>query len=198
MHVRSLGPLIFALLAPGLAAAAGEKPPPGEPPPGDGTPAEGDVLSDAEVLGIVAAINAGEISTGEQAQRKAESAAAREFAARMVAEHTAVGEQLAALANRLGLAPAPSKVSTYVAGTAAHILTATEPYTGASYDVLYVDGQLYLHSLAVGLVDWLSTEAAAPELRAALLEARPYIVEHLDAAAALRQELGDPPETFVK
>lgn len=197
MNARLLSLALAGLLVPGLAVgAAAEDPGPIDPPPSDGGNA--DVLSDAEVLGILQVANAGEIATGEQAQRKAESAAVREFGARMVAEHSALDEQLATLAAQLGLAPTPSKVSAWLEGTADHILTATEPYSGASYDVLYTDGQLFLHSTVVGLADWLSTEAESPELRSAILAARPIILDHLDAATALRQELGDPPETFVK
>ena len=170
----------------------------GEPPPeGNGSTGDGD-LTDAEILGVLHVANQGEISTGEQAQRKAESAAVRDFGARMVAEHTALDESLKALGAQLGVAPAPSDVSAWLQGTAEHIETATEPYTGASYDVLYTDGQLFLHATVTGLLDWFASEADAPELRDAINAARPTILDHLQSATELRNQLGDPPAPLVK
>jgi putative membrane protein len=197
MPRRSLAFALVALLAPALAPADARAPDAGEPPPG-GTTDRGGVLSDAEIVGILHTANLGELATGKQAQAQGESPAVRDFGARMVAEHSALDEQLLALARQLGVSPAASKVSEWLQGTADHIRTATEPYSGASYDVLYIDGQLYLHATVAGLTDWLATEAEAPELRAAIDAARPKILDHLQSATSIRNALGNPPVPLQK
>jgi putative membrane protein len=192
MHARLLSLALLGLIAPVLGGA-GPVPDNAATPPSDGMPEQTDVLSDAEILGILQAANRGEVALGEQAQRRGQSQAVRDFGARMVAEHSALDEQLTAFANQLGLAPAPSEVSQWLEGMADHIVTHLEPYSGQAYDVFSTGGQIFLHSTVAALLDWLSTEAENPDLRAALNMARPGILGHLRAAIDVRESLGDPP-----
>jgi predicted outer membrane protein len=145
------------------------------------------VLSPAQVVGVAAALNTGEIEAGTLAQGKAVSTAAKDYASMMVTMHTAAQQRQAAL----GVAPAPSPEQMTVTTMAATALQNLQTLpAGPSFDTAYLESQVLMHTNARNLIDnlLLPNAANAPALRDELTRTRGEVVAHLTQAMAL---LGD-------
>jgi putative membrane protein len=145
-------------------------------------------LSEAQVVGLAAALNNGEIAAGTIASGKATAASVKNFAAMMVTMHTAANER----AKALGIAPADSapqnEVETMAASVAA---TLQSTAAGAGFDSTYIETQVVMHTAALSAFDrMLLPNAKTPALVADLQTARSEVVTHLAQAQALRSDAG--------
>ncbi|MDB4972049.1 MAG: hypothetical protein JWN48_390 [Myxococcaceae bacterium] len=141
------------------------------------------VLSEAQVVGVAAAINAGEIGAAMVAQGKATTAAARDYAAMMIEMHTAAQQRQTAL----GITPTTSPQQTTVMTMASQTLqTLQSTPAGPGFDVTYLQSQVTMHNSALSLIDSvLLPSASTPALRAELTRARGEVVMHLTLAQGL-------------
>ena len=144
-------------------------------------------LTDNQVVGIVSAINAGEIQAGMVAAMKATNPAVDSYAGSMVTMHTAAQTQLTAL-NIPVAASAQQTTLMMQANTLKQTLDATP--AGAQFDQLYIESQVTMHSMALQLFDnTLLNEAATPALRTTLNTARGQVQMHYDQAVQIRNQL---------
>src|SRR2546430_1839127 len=67
--------------------------------------------TDPEIAHIVVTANAIDIEAGELAKAKSKNKQIRDFASRMITDHTGVNKQAVDLANRLGVIPKDNAVS---------------------------------------------------------------------------------------
>src|SRR5262245_16763102 len=73
--------------------------------------AQGTMPSDAEIAGIVVAANTIDIDAGKVAQSKASKKEVKEFAERMITDHTGSNKQATALVKKLKVKPEDSDAS---------------------------------------------------------------------------------------
>lgn len=149
-------------------------------------------LDDAEIAHIAVTANAIDIELAELALERGRDERVREFAARMITDHTAVNEQAAALADRLGVTPRDNAVSQSLregAEAATQTLGAAE---GAGFDRAYMDREVEYHRAVLQALDeTLIPNTSNGELRALLEQARGAVAAHLAHAEELRKGLGN-------
>lgn len=148
-------------------------------------------LSDAEVAHVAVTANAIDIELGKLAQARTGNDAVRQFASTMISDHTAVNQQAAALAGRLGVTPSDNAVSASLLSGAAEAKKAIDPLKGAALDRAYMDREVAYHQAVLDALDGLlipTTENS--ELKKLLTDVRPAIAAHLEHARRVRNTLG--------
>lgn len=148
-------------------------------------------LNDAQIAHIAVTANAIDVEMGELAERRASDERVQEFAGRMMTDHTAVNEQAAALAERLGVTPEDNEVSRSLragADAAKRDLEALEPN---DFDLAYMEREVAYHRAVLEALDeTLIPSTSNAELRTLLEQARGAVAAHLSHAEGLREVLG--------
>ena len=126
-----------------------------------------------------------EIQLGQLAAQQAENAEVQQFAQRMVDDHTRSSQQLATIAQQVGVTPPQQP------GPAHQLeLLALQQKSGQEFDQSYVIGQIRAHQQAVELFRFASEGAQNEELRNFATENLPTLQEHLQMALQLGQQVG--------
>jgi putative membrane protein len=166
-----------------LALAACETTPP--PPPDLNNP-----LLAPGFLAQASSANQFEIQSSQLALQASQNAAVRNFANVIIAEHTQLGQRVAAIAASeklppppLGLLPADQAVldQLHAAGT------------GYGFDQAYQQAQITAHQNAIGLMQNYAASGDVTVLRSAAAEAVPMMQRHLQMAQSLVLTPPPPP-----
>lgn len=148
----------------------------------------GPSLSDAHIIAIFDASSAADSSMAALAATKG-SAAVRELAKRMLADHHAMRVDIATLARRMGVTPDLPPGDTYSAEAGQALQRLTSTPQGRDFDKGYVDREIEAH---LDMLE-ISTEAMAiardTELKQFIQLTAPAIERHLDAVQALQKQL---------
>jgi putative membrane protein len=145
------------------------------------TPAQ-PAMTDAQFVQNVVNATAFEVQSSQLAPRHAHAQAVKEFAARMVRDHTQAAAQLTALLPSLSItAPSPT-LDTAQQTT----LDALRTANGAAFDTAYASAQLQAHQQAVSLFENYSSTAAAGPLKDFANNTLPTLREHLSMAQGLQ------------
>lgn len=151
---------------------------------------DGGVHSDAQVLGVLDALDATEIARSKIALAKATRDDVKDLATMMLTEHTAAAERLKTLCQQKGLASEPSQSSADVEEDAESFTTRLEDRSGAAFDRAYVESEIMTHAKARSTIDHvLSNAVVDPDLRAMLDELREVAGAHLEHAQTVRRAL---------
>lgn len=153
-------------------------------------------LTDPEVAHVAVTANSIDIDMAKFAQTRTSNAAVKQFASTMITDHTAVNEQAAALAKKLGVTPADNAVSQSLESGAKQARATLEPLRGKAFDRAYMDREVAYHQAVLDAIDKVlipTTENA--ELKQLLTAVRPAVATHLEHAKQLRTELGAAPRT---
>jgi putative membrane protein len=132
---------------------------------------------------LAKAIQAGvaEVRLGELALEKGQSDDVRDFAQRMVQDHTAANQRLLSLAETAGATPPMEMDEKHQA-----MLEQLSQVSGEQFDRLYMEGQVQDHQAAVALFSSEATQPKGP-VDALAGELLPALRQHLDMA----QEISD-------
>jgi putative membrane protein len=150
----------------------------------------GRVQSDAQIAQVALTANTGEIAQGMLAQTSATNADVKTFASLMVTDHTAANQRVQALAQQLGITPAPSGVSVQLQSESDAIVAQLQMLSGAAFDTAYVTAQVTVHTRVLALIDDMLLPAAqAAEVKAELTTMRASVVMHLSVAQQLQAQL---------
>lgn len=176
----------FAIL---LAAAAVSPVLAQQPPSGPGTPGSpGAVNSDHKIDSsdrgfIDDAAKAGhfEIETSKLALKKSGSAEVKQFAQRMIDDHTKVGQELGQLASKKGV-EAPTEPSLMQKGK-----LKTLDLRDDGFDKAYADDAVSAHESAVELFEKASKDAKDADVKAFAAKNLPALQEHLKMAQQLQK-----------
>jgi putative membrane protein len=142
--------------------------------------------TDRESVAIAQAANQGEIETSQPAVQRAQSPAVRQFAERMVADHTAANQRLLAL----GIAPQENEQSRRVTQSARQMGQALEQFPPHAYDRAYMDAQIALHQYTLTMLEsYLIPSSRSGRLRTLLEEMRGTVAAHLEQARQIRGTL---------
>ncbi len=146
--------------------------------------------NDAQIAAIVVAANQVDIDAGKQAQSKAASAEVKDFAKRMVTDHSGVNRQATALVTKLHVTPEDSPTSTGLKSSGAQTLKKLASLKGSDYDRAYVDNEVTYHQTVLDALDkTLIPNAKNEELKALLVKVRPAFVAHLEHAKHIQASL---------
>lgn len=151
---------------------------------------QGSELDDARIAHVAVTANAIDVEMGELAKERARDARVRQFAERMVTDHTGVNEQAAALAQRLGVTPAANSISRSLREDAAAARRKLEGTATEGFDRAYIEHEVAYHRAVLNALDETLIPATRnAELKQLLEQARGAVAAHLGHAEELRQAL---------
>lgn len=146
--------------------------------------------TDAQIAHVAVTANAIDVEMGEIARRRASDQRVREFAGRMITDHTAVNEQAAALAGRLGVTPEDNAISRSLRAGAKAAADTLEAAPAAEFDRDYMKHEVEYHRAVLEALDeTLIPGTENGELRTLLEQARGAIAAHLAHAEELHANL---------
>jgi putative membrane protein len=147
-------------------------------------------LSDPEVAHVAVTANSIDSTLARLAESRAGNREVRQFAGTMITDHTAVNQQAAALATRLGVTPKDNAVSQSLLKGAAEARAALEPLRGRTFDRAYMEREVAYHQAVLDALDGLLIPTTSnPELKQLLESVRPAIAAHLAHAKQLSSAL---------
>lgn len=147
-------------------------------------------LTEAQIAHVAVTANAIDAELAELAQGRASSPEVVRFAQTMIADHTAVNEQAAALAQRLGVTPQGNDVSASLRDDANAARAQLQALRGSAFDRAYMEREVAYHQAVLDALDTVLIPGASnAELKALLTGVRPAIVAHLEHARMLRASL---------
>ena len=148
-------------------------------------------VNDAQIAAIVVAANQVDIDAGNFAKSRSGSAEVKEFAQRMVTDHTGVLKSAGDLVTKLKVTPEPNPTSQSLTKGGADNIAALTKLKGAEFDKAYIDHEVTYHETVLNAVDkTLIPNAQNAELKALLVKVRPAFVAHLEHAKKVQAELG--------
>jgi len=164
--------LSIVLVAPALAFAHGNGP------------------SDAQIAHIVVTANQIDVEAGKIAKSRSKNKEVQGFAQQMITDHTAVNQQAAALAKKLGVTPEDNDTSKSLKKGAQDSAAKLKTLSGAQFDKAYVDQEVAYHQAVLDAIDKVLVPSAHnAELKSLIEKVRPAIQAHLDHARHLQASL---------
>lgn len=143
--------------------------------------------TDPQILGIVLAADQIDIDYGKIALRKSKNKATREFAQRMITDHSAVQKSVIELAAKLGVKEAASPTSDGLKKGAVDVIAKLQSLKGKEFDKFYMDNEVAYHKTVTDAVDSvLIPSAQNAELKSALQGAQPLFLKHLEHARMIQ------------
>lgn len=147
------------------------------------------ILSDANVIATFNTIDHGEIETAQLVRQKASSAAVRNYAERMEAEHTAMLRQRQELASRLNIQPESPRLAVAIRKTQQKVMEELRSKSGSDLDRAYLEYQTTRHEQAMWMAAETARSANNAQLRQHLIEARPSLQSHSAAARSVEYQV---------
>lgn len=148
-------------------------------------------VTDAQIASIVVTANQVDIDAGKLAEAKASREDVREFAKRMVTDHTGVNKQATDLATALNLTPQDNPTSQSLKAGGEQNLAKLKNLSGDAFDKAYIDREVAYHEQVLDAVDkTLIPNAQNAELKALLLKGRPVFAAHLEHVKRIQATIG--------
>lgn len=146
--------------------------------------------NDAQIAAIVVVANQVDVDAGKFAAAASQSSAVRDFATKMVTDHTAVNRSAVALVTKLKVTPETNDTSKALQAGGDKNLAHLRTLSGAALDRAYVDHDVAYHEQVIAAIDTaLIPNAQNAELKALLVQVRPAFIEHLHHAKRLQASL---------
>ena len=146
--------------------------------------------NDAQIAAIVVTANQVDIDAGKLAVSKSTDKSVKEFAQRMITDHTGVNKAATDLVTKLKVKPEENSTSKSLQKSGDETLKRLNGLKGAAFDKAYVDNEVTYHQTVLDALDkTLIPSATNAELKALLVKVRPAFVAHLDHAKHLQATL---------
>ena len=121
-----------------------------------------------------------EVQSSQLALERSQNQAVQEFAQMMITDHTAVNEELAALAQAKGLT-----VPGEIMGPPAQHMAAVQAAEGDNFDSTYMQHQLQAHQETIMMFQAEAQNGSDPDLRAFAEKTLPALNAHLQHAQSI-------------
>ena len=139
--------------------------------------------NDAQIAAIVVTANQVDIDAGKLAASRSGNKEVKEFAQRMVTDHTGVNKAATELVTRLKVRPEGNATSKSIKEAGDRNLAKLRALSGAAFDKAYIDNEVAYHQQVLDALDKVLIPGATnAELKALLVKVRPAFVAHLEAA----------------
>jgi putative membrane protein len=146
--------------------------------------------TDVQIAAIVVTANQVDIDAGKLAASKSHTKDVREFAERMITDHTGVNKSAVDLVTKLKITPEDNPTSQSLKSGGDQNLHNLQSLKGAAFDKAYVDHEVAYHEQVLDAVDKvLIPSATNAELKALLVKVRPAFVAHLEHAKRVQASL---------
>ena len=148
-------------------------------------------VTDPQIAAIVVAANQVDIDAGNLAKERATDPRVKEFAQRMITDHSGVNQAASDLVGKLGVTPEPNPTSQQLTSDGEAKLAELQGQSGAAFDRAYIANEVAYHQAVLDAIDQtLIPSAQNGELKALLEQTRPAVQAHLDHARQLQTSLG--------
>ena len=139
--------------------------------------------NDAQIASIVVTANQVDIDAGKLAQSTSSNKDVKEFANRMVTDHTGVNKQAVDLVTKLKVTPQDNATSQSLKSGGEQNVANLKKMSGKAFDKAYIDHEVTYHEQVLDALDkTLIPNAKNDELKALLVKVRPAFVAHLEHA----------------
>lgn len=146
--------------------------------------------SDANIAAIVLAANSTDISYAKLVPARAQAQAIKDFAARMLTDHTAVDRSVRDLLDRLKLEPEENTTSLDFRDESTTKRDLMRELDGRAFDSTYIANEVSYHTKLLDALDKvLIPDAKNPQLKQALTQIRPAVAAHLAHAQRVQTAL---------
>ena len=153
--------------------------------------ASAQAINDAQIASIVVTANQVDIDAGKLAQSSSANAKVKEFAQRMITDHTGVNKSAVDLVTKLKVTPQDNPTSQSLKSGGESNLANLKKLKGAAFDNAYIEHEVAYHQQVLDAVDKiLIPDAKNEELKALLVKVRPAFVAHLEHAKMLQSSMG--------
>jgi putative membrane protein len=157
---------------------------------GEATPPETGTPTDGQILGILAAIDTGEIKQAQVALTQANDPRVKEFAQHMIEQHSQAKQKGAELAQQQSLTPASSETSNELETKGGQLLTTLNETKDATFDSTYMKAQIQQHQEGLDLIRNKLMPAAKNDALSAQLKTTANMVQsHLTEAQQIMPTL---------
>jgi len=148
-------------------------------------------LSDAEILGVIQAVNQAEIDSGNMADTTSSNSDVKSFAQLMLKEHYKAYAALKDLSVTQKITPQNNWLSDKVKADEEKHLESLDRQQGILFDLDYASHEVEFHEKMLRLWDEkLIPQAQNEELKRLLADVRLAVVRHLEEAKKLKASLG--------
>ena len=179
----------LAILLGGALALAACNTTPATPPPGAMIDPN-DPRFAPGFLATAGSANQFEVESSQLALQVSQNPGVRALASTLIADHTALGQQVAAAAISAHLQPPPP---TLLPSDQALLDQLRATGGGTNFDMLYRQDQINAHNQAIALMQTYATGGDVSALRAVASQAIPMMQRHLAMAQALQIAVAPPP-----
>lgn len=146
--------------------------------------------NDAQIAGIVVAANTVDINAGKAAKSKSHNKEVKEFAQRMITDHSGVNKQATALVTKLHVKPEDSATSKSLKDGGVANLKHLDTLKGEAFDKAYIDNEVTYHQAVLDAIDkTLLPSAQNAELKDLITKVRPAIDAHLQHAQKIQASM---------
>lgn len=146
--------------------------------------------TDPQIAAIVVTANQVDIDAGKLARAKAHAKEVKDFAQRMITDHTSVNKSATDLVHKLNVTPETNPTSESLKQGGDQNLAALRKLSGSAFDKAYIDHEVAYHQSVIDAVDkTLIPSARNSELKALLIKVRPAFVAHLESAKQIQSSL---------
>jgi putative membrane protein len=153
--------------------------------------AQGSGPTDPQIAAIVVTANQVDIDAGKLAKAQATSKEVKDFAQRMITDHTGVNKSATELVTKLHVTPESNPTSQSLQQGGDQNVATLKGLKGSAFDRAYVDHEVAYHQTVLDAMDnTLIPNAKNAELKALLVKVRPAFVAHLEHAKQLQASLG--------
>lgn len=153
----------------------------------DARPVDVGSLNDANIAAIVLASNNTDISYARLVPLRAERTDVKDFARRMLTDHTGVNGLITELLTRLDLTPEDNVLSLDLRDESSARRDAMRELSGHGFDSTYIENEVSYHRRFLYSIDnVLAPRARSQELQTLLNSVRPAIAAHLAHAEQVR------------
>ncbi|HYM43645.1 MAG TPA: DUF4142 domain-containing protein [Steroidobacteraceae bacterium] len=152
--------------------------------------AQGAGPTDPQIAAIVVTANQVDIDAGKLAKSSSKTKSVREFAERMITDHTGVNKSATELVTKLHVTPEANPTSESLQKGGDENLAALKKLHGGAFDKAYIDHEVAYHEAVLKAVDTtLIPNAKNAELKALLVKVRPAFEAHLEHAKKIQATL---------
>lgn len=148
--------------------------------------------AEAYLLGFLDVANRGDIDSGRLAQTKAQDPKVREYGKRMVEEHQSMLREGNDTAARLRVIPTLDSESVTASMDQKKAMERLRKESGPSFDRAYIQHEIRTHREVLQKVKEAEKSARQPAVKQMLMQTRPLIESHIEAALSIENALNGP------
>lgn len=147
--------------------------------------------TDPQIAAIVVTANQVDIDAGKLAKSESAAKDVKEFAQRMITDHSGVNKSATELVHKLHVKPESNVTSQSLQRGGDQNIAALKKLKDGAFDRAYIDHEIAYHQSVIEALDkTLIPSAQNAELKALLVKVRPAFVAHLEHAKQLQASLG--------